>query len=134
MDEPLQHLEHGPVMVCSHEDPGLTVTYFMARSSLAPYAFVWEKMKKWIFRIYHKLCYETCISGPQGQTVSIGIKILPPGLIFPSSILQHLQTSSLKPLGRLKPNCIWSLHGSGEQSLFAGSWSLDQDGHQAHIW
>ena len=27
---------------------------------------------------------------------------------------QHFQTSPLKPLGRLKPNFIWSLLGSGE--------------------
>ena len=31
--------------VCSSDDPGLTLTYFMARSSLVPYAFVWEKGK-----------------------------------------------------------------------------------------
>ena len=32
--------------VCSKDDPGLTLTYFMARSNLPPpppYAFVWEK-------------------------------------------------------------------------------------------
>ena len=29
--------------VCSSDDPGLTLTYFMARSNLVPYAFVWEK-------------------------------------------------------------------------------------------
>ena len=31
--------------VCSNDDPGLTLTYFMARSNLIPYAFVWEKGK-----------------------------------------------------------------------------------------
>ena len=31
--------------VCSNYDPGLTLTYFTARSSLVPYAFVWEKGK-----------------------------------------------------------------------------------------
>ena len=29
--------------VCSNDDPELTLTYFMARSNLVPYAFVWEK-------------------------------------------------------------------------------------------
>ena len=29
--------------VCSNDYPGLTLTYFMARSNLVPYAFVWEK-------------------------------------------------------------------------------------------
>ena len=36
-------LEYNPV--CSNDDPGLTLTYFMARSNLVPYAFVWEKGK-----------------------------------------------------------------------------------------
>ena len=31
--------------VCSNDDPGLTLTYFTARSNLVPYAFVWEKVK-----------------------------------------------------------------------------------------
>ena len=29
--------------ICSNNDPGLTLTYFTARSNLVPYAFVWEK-------------------------------------------------------------------------------------------
>ena len=40
--------------VCSYDDPGLTSTYFTARSNLVPYAFVWEKsgkkVKQWIFQ------------------------------------------------------------------------------------
>ena len=31
--------------VCSNNDPGLTLPYFTARSSLVPYAFIWEKVK-----------------------------------------------------------------------------------------
>ena len=31
--------------VCSNDDPELTLTYFMARSNLIHYAFVWEKGK-----------------------------------------------------------------------------------------
>ena len=31
--------------VCSHNDPGMTLTYFTARSNLVPYVFVWEKSK-----------------------------------------------------------------------------------------
>ena len=31
--------------VCSNDDPKLTLTYFTARSSLVPYAFVWKKDK-----------------------------------------------------------------------------------------
>ena len=38
--------------VCSNDDPGLTLTYFTARSNLVPYAFIWEKGKTGIFRNY----------------------------------------------------------------------------------
>ena len=40
-----QHWVHERYQVCSSDDPGLTMTYFMARSNLVPYAFVWEKGK-----------------------------------------------------------------------------------------
>ena len=36
--------------VCSNDDPGLTLTYFTTRSNLVPYAFVWEKVRQWIFQ------------------------------------------------------------------------------------
>ena len=39
------HREVVYYQVCSTDDPGLTLTYFTARSNLAPYAFVWEKVK-----------------------------------------------------------------------------------------
>ena len=31
--------------VCSNDDTGLTLTYFMTRSNLVLYAFIWEKVK-----------------------------------------------------------------------------------------
>ena len=31
--------------IYSNDDPGLTLTYFKAKSNLVPYAFVWEKGK-----------------------------------------------------------------------------------------
>ena len=33
------------VLPSSNDAPGLTLTYFTARSNLVPYAFVWEKVK-----------------------------------------------------------------------------------------
>ena len=33
------------VIVCSNDDPGVTLTYFTARSNLVTYAFLWEKVK-----------------------------------------------------------------------------------------
>ena len=46
---------HHPVLeyykVCSNDDPGLTLIYFMARSNLVPYAFVWKKGKTVYFSV-----------------------------------------------------------------------------------
>ena len=41
----MQHRVLEYYQVCSNDDHGLTFTYFMARSNLVPYAFVWEKGK-----------------------------------------------------------------------------------------
>ena len=51
----MQHRVLEYYQVCSNDDPGLT-TYFMARSNLVPYAFVWEKGKTIdFFRNYCRL-------------------------------------------------------------------------------
>ena len=41
----MQHWVLEYYQICSNNDPGLTLTYFTARSNLVPYAFVWEKVK-----------------------------------------------------------------------------------------
>ena len=41
----MQHQVLEYYQVYSNYDPGLTLTYFTARSNLVPYAFVWEKGK-----------------------------------------------------------------------------------------
>ena len=41
----MQHWVLKCYQICSNDDPGLTLTYFTARSNLGPYAFVWEKVK-----------------------------------------------------------------------------------------
>ena len=33
------------MLLCSNDDPGLALTYFMPRSNLVTYAFLWEKGK-----------------------------------------------------------------------------------------
>ena len=45
----MQHRVLEYYQVCSNDDPGLMLTYFMARSNLVPYAFVWEKGKTMYF-------------------------------------------------------------------------------------
>ena len=39
----MQHWVLRYYKICSNDDPGLTMTYFTARSNLVPYAFVWGK-------------------------------------------------------------------------------------------
>ena len=46
----MQHRVLEYYQVCSNDDPGLTLTYFTARSNLVPYAFVWVKGKTIIFQ------------------------------------------------------------------------------------
>ena len=41
----MQHRVLECYQVYSNDDPGLTLTYFTARSNLIPYAFVWKKGK-----------------------------------------------------------------------------------------
>ena len=41
----MQHRVLKHYQVCSNDESGLTLTYFMARSKLVLYAFVWEKGK-----------------------------------------------------------------------------------------
>ena len=42
----MQHWVLEYYQLCSNDDPGMTLTYFTARSNLVPYAFV----KRWIFQ------------------------------------------------------------------------------------
>ena len=41
----MQHRVLEFYQVCSNDDSGLTLTFFMARSNVVPYAFVWEDGK-----------------------------------------------------------------------------------------
>ena len=43
----IQHWVLKFYQVGSNDDPGLTLTYFTAKSNLVPYAFVWGKVKQW---------------------------------------------------------------------------------------
>ena len=65
--------------VCSNDDPGLTLTYFTARSNLVTYAFVREKSKTMDFlETYCRLWFETSNRWPKWQEVSVDIKTLSP--------------------------------------------------------
>ena len=45
----MQHWVLKYYQVMSNDVPGMTLTCFMPRSNFVPYAFVWEKIKQWIF-------------------------------------------------------------------------------------
>ena len=46
----MQHRVLEYYQVCSNDDPELILTYITAKSNLVPYAFIWEKVKQWIFQ------------------------------------------------------------------------------------
>ena len=50
----MQHQVLEYYKVCSNDDPGVSLTHFVARSTLVPYAFVTvlygKKVKQWIFQ------------------------------------------------------------------------------------
>ena len=60
-------------------------------------------------------CYDTQVSvtGPSWPSVSSP----EPKAVVCLSVCSHFETSSLEPLGRLKSNCMWSLHGVGERKF-----------------
>ena len=41
----MKHWGLQPIIVCSNDDPGKTLTYFTASSNLVTKAFLWEKVK-----------------------------------------------------------------------------------------
>ena len=45
----MQHRVLEYYQVCSNDESGLTLTYFMARSNFVPYAFVWEEYETMYF-------------------------------------------------------------------------------------
>ena len=53
----MQHRVHEFYQICSNDDPGMTLTYFMARSNLVPYAFVSGKGKTIDFSGTIVFCY-----------------------------------------------------------------------------
>ena len=84
--------------VCSNDDPGLTLTYFAARSNLVPYAFVWGKRFK-IKRKWHR--FEICNKWMKWQAISVDIKTLSPGGCLPLSrryihVLNHEEKKMCK--------------------------------------
>ena len=73
----MQHWGLGPIIVCSNDDPRLTLTYFTARSNLVSKALIWGKL------LESHLMEETYRKWPEWQKVYVYIKILTPGGCLP---------------------------------------------------
>ena len=78
-----------------NDDPGLTLTYFTARSNLVPYAFVWEKGKTMDF-LETIVWFETSNRWPKWQEVSVDIKTLSPGGCMPPALGLYICIKSWK--------------------------------------
>ena len=52
----MQHWVLKCYQLCSNNDPGLTLTYYTARSNLVPYAFVWETVRTMEFAETNIVC------------------------------------------------------------------------------
>ena len=123
---------------CSNNDPGLTLTYYTARSNLVPYAFVWETVKTMEFaetnvvydvkvdRCSHLNEYLKLYEYQRSRSlIDLGQNLS--DLIF----LNFFSSISPKPIEvrfHVKPP------SDSEQKLFKWSRSHDKDGRHAHIW
>ena len=125
------------------------LTFFTVRSSLLPYAFVWEKPLKILFSKTED-AYGwtfTYIIGNRRSTKVAKIMVVHCHLTFFTvrSILlpyafvwekcsEFQTTSPLEPLGQFCSNFIWSLLRLGEWKIAKRSRLVDQDGRHVHIW
>ena len=88
-----------------HHDPGMTLTYFTARSTYVTHAYEWGKLLKC------DLEGKTCRKWTNGQNVYVYEKTFPGAIC----VYDHnIQTSSLKLLCQLMSNFMWSIIRNGE--------------------
>ena len=107
---------------CSNDDPGLTLTYFMARSNSVPYALYGKMVKQWIFQkllssMMSKLEDAVNIKG-QGHSLT---------LVQGHSYSTFSSFFSLEIARLMKSNFVWRLHGIGNESEYT-------NGRHAHIY
>ena len=88
--------------VSSNDDPGLTLSYFTARSNLVPYAFVWEKGKTMDFSETIVVCDLKLATDDRSDK-----KFLLTSKLCPLGALCHLPRGCIHVLNHGK-NCIKS--------------------------
>ena len=70
--------------VCSNDDPGLTLTYFTARSNFVPCALVWEKGKTMDFPETIVVCdLKLAKDDRNDKTFLLTLKLCPLGAVYP---------------------------------------------------
>ena len=80
----MQHRVLEYYQVCSNDVLGLILTYFMARSNLVPYAFVWEKGKTMDFSETIVVYDLKLATDDQSDTqVLLTSKLCPLGAVYP---------------------------------------------------
>ena len=81
----MQHQVLKYYQLSSNDDPGLTVTYFMARSNLVPYTFLWEKGKTMDFSETIVVCYLKLATDDQSdKKFPLTSKLSPGGCMPPA--------------------------------------------------
>ena len=101
--------------VCKNQDPGMTLTYFKARSTYVADAFEWGKLL--IYDMRGKICSKW--ANRQNiyvyeKKMSLGDCLrLPQGYIHVHD--HNIQTAfALTPLGLSKPNFMWRIVKKGQ--------------------
>ena len=80
----MQHRVLEYYQVYSNDDPEMTMTYFMARSNLVPYAFVWEKGKTMDFSETIVFCdLKLATDDRSDKTFLLTSKLCPLGAVCP---------------------------------------------------
>ena len=117
----MQHRVLKSYQVCSNDVPGLTLTYFTARSNLVPYAFVWEKVKTMYVSetiVFYDIKVGRCSQLNEYMKLyeyqrSRSFTDLGPNLsdsIFLNFFFSITTTS-------IETKCLWSLLGIGERKF-----------------
>ena len=121
----------GHIKFVQKDEPWLILSYFTVWSN-----FVWEKRRSGrLFWFYCSLWHQSWfMQSAKGTFINIKGQghILAFALYASDSVF--LTSLSLKLLGWLKLNYIWSLYGIEEWKFGLGSWPYDQDDHTPHIW
>ena len=125
--------------VCSNDDLGLTLTYFIAMSNLVHYAFVWEKGKTMDFSETIVVCdikvgrcsqLNEYMNLYEYQRSRSFIDLCPRSLRFNIFKLLLLRN----PYGSWSQMSCGASMGWGNESEYNWFMSYDQDGHYVHIW